>query len=130
MELLLNLAWLLVAGTIVFLWFRGEGGNNPDRRRQLIAIGVLIAILFPVISVSDDLLAMQNASEADNSQRRDHLIPSSTHPVQPVVAMMVAAIFAGAASGSVGFIAPRVRPVKGLEPPALACIENRPPPAA
>ena len=130
MELLLNLAWLLVAGTLVFLWLRGEGGNNPDQRRQLIAIAVLIAILFPVISVSDDLLAMQNASEADNSQRRDHLIPSSIHPVQPALAMIAAAIFAGTAFGSMGFIAPSVRPVKRPEHPALVCIENRPPPAA
>src|SRR5579863_3187426 len=129
MELLLNLAWLVVAGTIVCLWLRGEGWNQPDRRRQLIALAVLIAILFPVISVSDDLLAVQNAFEADNYLRRDHLIPADTHPVQPALTMMVEVILAAFVFGFHRFVAPSVLPVKGPQHLVLARIENRPPPA-
>lgn len=130
MELFLNLAWLLVAGTMVCLWLRGDGGHNPDRRRQLIAIAVLIAILFPVISVSDDLLAVQNPFEADNYPRRDHLVPSNTHPVQPALTIIATAIFAGLAFGFLRFIAPSVLPVREPEHPELAGIDNRPPPTA
>jgi predicted membrane protein len=128
MELLLNLAWMLVAGMIVFQWLRGEDRDRADRGRQLVAITVLIAILFPVISVSDDLLAIQNASEADNFLRRDHLIPSHTHPVQPALTLMGALIFAGIGFGFVRFVAPSVRPVQEVAHPELASIDNRPPP--
>lgn len=130
MELFLNLAWLLVAGTLLSLWFRGGGRSQTDRGRQLIALAVLIAVLFPVISVSDDLMAVQNVFEGDNYLRRDHLIPSGAHPVQPVLALMAAAIFAGLAFGFLRFVAPCATPVKGTCRLALAGIENRPPPAA
>lgn len=129
MELFLNLAWLLVAGTLVGLWLRGDGRNQTDGYRQLIALAVLIAVLFPVISVSDDLQAVQNVSEADNYLRRDHLIPSHNHPVQPVLSMMAAVIFAGLAYGFLRLVAPSVRPVKGPYHLDFACVENRPPPA-
>ena len=130
MELLLNLAWLLVAGTLVSLWLRGEARNQPDRRLQLIALAVLIAVLFPVISVSDDLQAIQNVSEVDNYLRRDHLVPSAGHPVQPVLSMVSAVVFDGLAFGFLRLVAPSIMPAKGPRPLDLACIENRPPPAA
>ena len=130
MELFLNLAWMLVAGIIMCLWLRSEDRSKPDRRRQLIAMAVLIAILFPVISVSDDLLAMQNASEADNYPRRNLLVPSSNHPVQPALAMMAAVIFAAVGFGFMRFAAPSILSVKGPEHPALASSENRAPPVA
>jgi hypothetical protein len=130
MELLLNLAWLLVAGVIVGLWLRGESREGPTSRGQLIAIAVLIAILFPVISVSDDLLAVQNASEADNYLRRDHLVPSNPHPVQPLTTIIAPMIFAVLALGFLRFLAPRLLPVHVPEHPELGSIGNRPPPLA
>jgi hypothetical protein len=130
MELSLNLAWLLVAGVIVSLWLRGQSRKSPDRRRQLIAIAVVIAILFPVISVSDDLLAIQNASEADNYLRRDHLTPPSINPVQPILSIAAPLFFAGLGLAFLRFIAPGLLPVEAPEHPELACIENRPPPFA
>jgi|SRR5579863_5460656 hypothetical protein len=129
MELLLNLAWMLVAGSLMCLWLRGARGSAPDQRRQLIAILVLIAILFPVISVSDDLLAVQNAYEADNYLRRNHMVPG-TYPVQPAIAITVAFVFTGLGFAFLRFVAPGVLPVKALDHPELAGIANRPPPAA
>lgn len=119
---------MLVAGMIVFHWLLGEDGNRADRGRQLVAIAVLITILFPVISVSDDLLAIQNACEADNYLRRDHLIPSHTHPVQPALTLMATVIFAGIGFGFVRLVAPSVRPIHEPAHPELASIDNRPPP--
>ena len=132
MELFLNLAWLAVAMALLWLWFRAR--RNPasspqqDTRRQLIAIAVLIAILFPVISVSDDLLAVQNASETDNYLRRDHLLPSDSHPVTPITGVVPAVLFAGLGLVFRRFVAPNVLPLHEPEHPELASIDNRPPP--
>lgn len=131
MELLLNLAWLAVAGALVSIWVRDGGRDRAQRRRQLIAMAVLIAILFPVISVSDDLLAIQNASETDNSYlRRDHLVFSGTHPVQPMITMIAVVMFAGLALRFLRFVAPSFLLAKRPDHPELTGIENRPPPAA
>lgn len=130
MELFFNLAWLVVAGVLVVLWLRGRDKKHTERRGQVIAMAVLIAILFPVISVSDDLQAIQNASEADNYLRRDHLVPSNQGPVQTMLAVILPAMNAGLGFGFLRFIAPS--PLSVLHPnhPEIASIENRPPPAA
>ena len=129
MELLLNLAWLLIAGVIVWLWLSGESHKSPDRRGQFIAVVMLIAILFPVISVSDDLLAIQNPAEADNYLRRDHRDTSYTHPVQSMLAVLASVHSSGVGFGFLRFIAPGFLPVQKPERPELAGIWNRPPPA-
>jgi hypothetical protein len=130
MELFFNLAWLVVAGALVALWLRGNGQTHPERRGQVIAMAVLIAILFPVISVSDDLQALQNASEADNYLRRDHLVPSNQSTVQPMLAVILPVMMAGLGFGFLRFIAPSLLSVLQPKHPEIAGIENRPPPVA
>jgi hypothetical protein len=130
MELFFNLAWLVVAGVLVTLWLRGDGQRHAERRGQVIAMAVLIAILFPVISVSDDLQAIQNASEVDNYLRRDHLVPSNPSPVQPMLAVILPAMSAGLGFGFLRFIAANLLPVLEPEHPEIAGIDNRPPPVA
>jgi len=130
MELFLNLAWLLLAGVLVWHWLQGETRAKTGGGLQLIAIAVLVAILFPVISMSDDLLAVQNASEADNYQRRDQLVPSNNHPVQPALNIIAAVISAGLLLGFSRFAIPILAPRYELEHPELAILGNRPPPAA
>jgi hypothetical protein len=97
---------------------------------QWIALAVLIAILFPVISVSDDLLAVQNASEADSSLRRNHLIPSNAHPDTPMQAVVPPRTIAGLALGFLRFVSIERLPSARLNRPEMAAIENRPPPVA
>lgn len=128
MELFLNFAWVLVAGTLVFLWLEGRGSSNSNWRPQLIAIAVLIAILFPVISMSDDLLAVQNTFEADNYLRRDHLAPSA-NPVPPGLAIITAVIFAGFGLGFMRFAVPSRLPVEKPRRSDITTISNRPPPS-
>jgi hypothetical protein len=130
MELFFNLAWLVVAGVLVTLWLRSNGQIHVECRGQVIAMAVLIAILFPVISVSDDLQAIQNASEADNYLRRDHLVPSDPSPVQHMLAVILPAMISGLGFGFVRFIAPNLLPVLEPEHPEIAGIDNRPPPVA
>jgi hypothetical protein len=129
MELSLNLAWFAVAATLVWLWLRSESSEGNERRRQLIAILVLVAILFPAISVSDDLLAVQNASEADNYLRRDHLVPSGVQPLHPALAVIAPILFGGLGFTFSRLAAPGL-PLQRPERPELGEIENRPPPVA
>jgi hypothetical protein len=130
MELFFNLAWLVVAGVLVTLWLRDNGQRHAECRGQVIAMAVLIAILFPVISVSDDLQAIQNASEVDNYLRRDHLVPSNPGPVQPMLAVILPAMSTGLGFGFLRFIAANLLTVLEPEHPEIAGIDNRPPPVA
>jgi hypothetical protein len=130
MELFFNLAWLAVAAVLVTLWLRDDSQGVGERRGQLIAMAVLIAILLPVISVSDDLQAIQNASEADNYLRRDHLVPTNPSPVQPMLAMILPAMSAGLGVGFLRFIAPSLLSVQEPNHPEISGIDNRPPPVA
>lgn len=130
MELFLNLAWLLVAGALVYLWVDGGGRGNSNWRSQLIVIALLIAILFPVISMSDDLLAVQNTFEADNYLRRDHLVAPNGGPILPGLAIITAVIFAGFGFGFMGFATPSQLAVVKPQHPEITTICNRPPPTA
>jgi hypothetical protein len=67
MELLLNLIWVLLAVPAFWLW-RYEA--SPGRRsryltpfRIVLVLGFVLLLLFPVISATDDLRAMQPETE-------------------------------------------------------------------
>lgn len=73
MELALNLVWLIIAvGSFALLTRRlasfDAGHSRPSSRRQcIIALSCALAILFPVISLTDDLHDMQAAVEEPSS---------------------------------------------------------------
>ncbi len=73
MELLLNLAWLLLALPAFCLW-RGSRTSPASRRftslQCLLALGCLLVILFPVVSATDDLRAMRNEMEESPASKR------------------------------------------------------------
>src|SRR5579863_1036289 len=98
MELALNLFWLLLTIVSLVLWGR-RSASPPGRRRRvpvlsLIALGSALAILFPVISVSDDLHAeqavLEESSPAKRSLRQAGHFASNPgklkHPVAAVLA--------------------------------------------
>jgi hypothetical protein len=73
MELLLNLAWLLLALPAFFLWRRSRtaSANRSFSSLQcLLALGCLLFILFPVVSATDDLCAMRNEMEESPVSKR------------------------------------------------------------
>jgi hypothetical protein len=129
-ELFLNLVWVALAVCIVGVWFRRENRSEADRRMQWVALAVLIAVLFPVISVSDDLLTLQNASEVDSCLRRDHLVRSITHPALPAKANVPVPVVAGPIFGFLGFVAADRFFQARLQYPERAAVQNRPPPAS
>ena len=111
---------------MVCLWLRLGGAKGADRWRQIIAIAVLIAILFPVISVSDDLMAVQSATETDSLQRRDYLASTATHPF----AVIVTALAFDLNFGSPRFVSTRNLTIPCFDHPELGVSGNRAPPVA
>jgi hypothetical protein len=128
-EILLNLAWAALAVSMVGLWLRVGDRKDIDRHRQIVAIVILIAILFPVISVSDDLMAMQNATEQNGTERRDLLLSAGDHSIQSLAAVVSALILDNGVR-TVRFVSARSFSQRRVERPELSSVENRPPPAA
>lgn len=81
MELFLNILWAAFAIACLMQWLRVEQRERRNRKTTFVAWVMLVVILFPVISVSDDLWAIQNPAEADSFARRDpHAsTPQSVH---------------------------------------------------
>jgi hypothetical protein len=129
MELSLNLVWALLAVVLVRLWLLHASRNGASTSTQAAALAMLIVILLPVISVTDDLQALQNPAELDCCARRHHAA-SCAHSVFPAVATFPPPPWAGLSFGFLRFSAPSPVPAPQVEVPALASIQNRPPPAA
>lgn len=73
MELLLNLAWLLLALPAYWLWRRGSRARLASRVNSLqclLALACALVLLFPVISASDDLHAMRAEMEDSSVSKR------------------------------------------------------------
>jgi hypothetical protein len=73
MELLLNLAWLLLAVPAYWLW-RGSRSAHVQHKftslQCVLALGCLLVMLFPVISATDDLIAMRTEMEESPLNKR------------------------------------------------------------
>ncbi len=67
MEILLNALWLLIAAGAVAVWGVQQAGPERGRQRalptQLLALACTLILLFPVISLTDDLHAQQAVME-------------------------------------------------------------------
>ncbi|HEX4005123.1 MAG TPA: hypothetical protein VHX60_03010 [Acidobacteriaceae bacterium] len=82
MELLSNLAWVIVALTLWGFWFAGWRRRDKDSRLsavavQVIALAMLTVVLLPVISVTDDLQACNTPVEVDRYSRKSEIHPST-----------------------------------------------------
>jgi hypothetical protein len=73
MELLLNLAWLLLVLPAYWIWRQGVVAKRPNRFNSLqglLALGCLLVLLFPIISATDDLHAMRAEMEEPGASKR------------------------------------------------------------
>jgi hypothetical protein len=86
-------------------------------------------VLFPVISVTDDLQMVQGTAETENSPRRDHAA-GAPQAVAPVAAVALTGVSAWGRLVFAGRVEPLQRPVDRPEEPLLPSLLNRPPPAA
>jgi len=128
MELTLNFVWALLTALMVGLWLRC-GARKSTRRMQLGALALLVLILFPVVSVTDDLQAAHNPAEADCCLRRDHERPNLSARLSGAPALPLP-VFAGISFGPIRLTALNVCPAPFVELLTLASIQNRPPPSA
>lgn len=76
LELLLNLCWLLLFAPALCLWFR----RRSSSLQSVVTLVCLLALLFPVISVTDDLHAMRQEMEESSSSKR-MLKHAGPHPL-------------------------------------------------
>ncbi|HZB89060.1 MAG TPA: hypothetical protein VE291_10410 [Terracidiphilus sp.] len=128
MELSLNIAWALFSLLGIGLWLRFGDRHRSERYRPLIALAMLLLILFPAVSVSDDLWYQQNPAEVDAALRRDHSV-AAVHALFPAVAVPAAA-FAGLELRRERSLESTLQASLPAGPPAFNIPQNRPPPAA
>jgi hypothetical protein len=88
-ELLLNFAWLVLSASLAILWIKGlrlvsTSSKQPSTTVQLLALAMLIVILFPAISMTDDMQALSTA-EVEHVTRSADLLPNSDQPADLVV---------------------------------------------
>src|SRR5271170_6544363 len=96
-ELLFNLLWVGISTGLLGLWLSGRRRRTDDAprhgaRMQIAALAVLILILFPVVSLTDDLQACTAPAEAEHLMRRGDLqthADSSLHTAWIVVAALL-----------------------------------------
>ena len=129
MELALNLGWGLLAILLFWQWLHIAPHARTGRHIQFVALSVLVLILFPVISVTDDLQASHNPAEVERSLRRDDQ-SASLHSLLPVVAVPPSAGFAGIVIAFFNTVLPIQPQLLALTAPPLTSIQNRPPPPA
>jgi hypothetical protein len=79
MEIVLNIAWALCSLGLIWFWTRNTESDSVPRRTQILALAMVVLLLLPVISLSDDLMAMQGPAESDSCLRRA-LHSDNTHP--------------------------------------------------
>jgi hypothetical protein len=134
-ELLLNFAWAMLSVSLGFLWIRGlrhvsTRSKRFDTRVQLLALAMLIVVLLPVISMTDDMQAMSTA-EIEHVTRRADLLPSADQPLG-LAASPDARLFPTRHFFDLPIFA-RVEPlIENLRPQcgSIRQLANRPPPVA
>jgi len=126
MELLLNIAWLLLAVPGYWLWRHGADTRLARRVTSLqflLALGCVLVLLFPVISATDDLHAMRTEMEESATSKRAVRQASSEkssgwlNRLQGPPAWVASAVWLPAPE-----IAPSDLPVVDLTPLARACV--------
>lgn len=101
-ELFLNLVWMAVSISLVAGWIWSiRKGHIEFEWVTLIAIVLLIVILFPAISMTDDLVAMNMPAEVEHVMRR------SEAPLTPVAVLGLLGAFAAMMLVLISMAAPR-----------------------
>jgi hypothetical protein len=89
MEILLNITWMVCSLALVGFWTRYAASKSGSRCTQALALSMVVLLLLPVISLSDDRVAMQGLAESDGNVRRalhpgdSHLSPTSDASALP-----------------------------------------------
>jgi len=128
MELALNLFWALLAALMLCRWAQFAPGSGSTRHRQAVALAMLVVLLFPVISVTDDLQTTQSPAEAECCIRRIEAATPAPSLLSSLDALPPAECPA-VPSRNLGSAFMTLIPVHGFGDSSLHPIQNRPPPA-
>jgi hypothetical protein len=129
MEAALNLEWMVLAALMCWLWVRHAPREGPGRQVQIIALALVLAIMFTVITMYDDIAMAQNPAEAVCFQRKAQDTADAHHGLHPVAATMLP--HSSESSSDSSYLAVLGNPFAlAVKVPALNSIRNRPPPAA
>ena len=127
MELLLNLAWSLIGGVALWSFLGARSKHQKQFIFALVALFCAILLLFPAISVSDDLHFQAFVSEDSNASKR-LLSAAQTSSIDYWAPLLLAFLFTlfgrplwfiRATKFVSRLSAPFDRPVLGRAPPAL-----------
>ncbi|MGA3133937.1 MAG: hypothetical protein ABSD59_24515 [Terracidiphilus sp.] len=129
MELALNLGWLALATAMCWLWVRYARREGWGRSAQLVSLGLVLVMMFVVITMYDDMAMAQNPAETRCFQREDDLGVHAHLPLHPAVAL-TPTLAAELYINPVRFAVPGSLLVPAVKVPVLFSIQNRPPPAA
>jgi hypothetical protein len=73
-ELLLNFLWFSLSLTLLLTWVRAvRQGDAKPTWTTLVALVLLLLLLLPVISMTDDLVAMESRTELEHVVRRSEM---------------------------------------------------------
>jgi hypothetical protein len=125
----LNLEWVVLAALMCCLWMRHARREGPGRQVQCIALALVLANMFVVISMYDDMAMAQNPAETRCIQREDDLGAHAHAPLHPVVAS-TPTLAAEFPFNTFHFAVLGSLLLPSVKVPALSSIQNRPPPAA
>jgi hypothetical protein len=72
LEIFLNLMWLGLSVALAAWWLCAIlRGDSKAAWSTIVAVGLLILLLFPVISMTDDLIAMSAPAETEQARRHE-----------------------------------------------------------
>jgi hypothetical protein len=130
-ELFLNIVWLSVSiSLVIFCSHSIRRGHTKLSWSAAVALCLLLVLLFPVISMTDDLQALTAPAEVEHAMRRHHEAPPIGGGMLDAIALL-SLILVGVALPTLNSI--RIR-IKGYQAELLAgfirAFGVRPPPAA
>jgi len=128
MELALNLGWTAMATAMCWLWARHARREGSGRLAQFVSLGLVLAIMFVVITLYDDMAMAQNPAETRCFQREDDSGAHEHTPLHPAV-ISIPTLAAKVHFNTSRSAVPDSILFPTVKVPALSAIQNRPPPA-
>jgi len=130
MELALNLEWMAMAAAMCWLWVRHARTEGRGLFTQIVSLALVLAMMFVVITMYDDMAMAQNPAEIRCFQREDDLIAHAhVHaPLHPAVAS-TPTLATQVPINMFSFVVVDSLSVPTVALPFLSSIQSRPPPA-